>query len=132
MSLSSPTVLACAPQGRILVAQAANLPEGGGTTSMLVGLTQVAASSAHRSSAALRPHRARSLRSFTGTPDKAGPVPGGELTTDDRSSHHNEQHRTTLEHQPGAPRAPRCAIRSETCMHLLIAELPPPPSPAED
>jgi hypothetical protein len=39
----------------------------------------------------------------------------------DRSSDRNEQHHATLEHHPANAACPRRAVRSGTCMHLLIA-----------
>jgi hypothetical protein len=44
----------------------------------------------------------------------------------DRSSDRNEQHHATLQHHPANAACPRHAIRSGTCMHLLIAGSPLP------
>jgi hypothetical protein len=50
---------------------------------------------------------------------------GAGLQPRDRSSDRNEQHRATLEHHPANAACPRRAVRSDTCMHLLIAGSPP-------
>jgi hypothetical protein len=48
---------------------------------------------------------------------------GAGLPPRDRSSDRNEQHRAALQHHPANAACPRRAVRSGTCMHLLIAGL---------
>jgi hypothetical protein len=55
---------------------------------------------------------------------------GAGLPPRDRSSDRNEQHHAALEHHLANTAWPRRAVRSGTCMHLLIAGSTP--SPVED
>jgi hypothetical protein len=55
------------------------------------------------------------------------PYQGAGLPPRDRSSDRNEQHHAALEHHPANATRPRRAVRSDTCLHLLIAGSPPSP-----
>jgi hypothetical protein len=48
------------------------------------------------------------------------------LTSPDRSFDRNEQHHAALGHHPANAACPRRAVRSRTCLHLLIAGSPLP------